>query len=292
MSMGGAAAEPDPGAGADAPRPGRSGTSGGPDGEIQAPAAGPSWDIIVSHTVAEPDAAWARWLCWQLAHAGYRVLSHPLVAAGPSAQAAGGSAPVDLDRHHTLGGEILVIWSAAYRAQTARSADAGRGRPAPNADPGASPRPPGARRPLAGAGTGAGPQSHPASTTSPTAADGPGPGGGGPGGGGPGGRIILVRIEDCSRPAPFASLLAFDLFGLDATLARDWLLRQVTVVAPRPTADLAPPPFPSTTFSAPDSGRPPIAPPAGGHTGAPAARPATCPPPVAWRSWARTAAIR
>lgn len=273
VSMGGAAAESDHGTGADTPHPGG---SGGPGGEVQAPSAGPSWDIIVSHAIAEPDAAWARWLCWQLAHAGYRVLSHPLVAAGPSAQAAGRSAPVDLDRHHTLGGEILVIWSAAYRAQTARSADAGVGRPGPNADPCASPRPPGARRPLAGAGTGTGSQSRPAPapSPSPTAAD-------GPDGGGPGGRIILVRIEDCSRPAPFAGLLAFDLFGLDATLARDWLLRQVTVVAPRPTADLAPPPFPATTFSASGSatdarptsdrpagsGRPPPAPPAGAHAG-------------------------
>ncbi|WP_261569302.1 hypothetical protein [Frankia gtarii] len=83
--MGGAAAEPDPGTGADATPPGGPGDPGGdPGGEVHAPSASPSWDIIVSHTVAEPDAAWARWLCWQLAHAGYRVLSHPLVTADPT----------------------------------------------------------------------------------------------------------------------------------------------------------------------------------------------------------------
>ncbi|WP_462187352.1 MULTISPECIES: WD40 repeat domain-containing protein, partial [unclassified Frankia] len=56
---------------------------------------------------------------------------------------------------------------------------------------------------------------------------------------------MLVRIEDRARPGPFGHLLAFDLFGLDATTARDWLLRQVTVVAPWPAGGLVPPPFPA-----------------------------------------------
>ncbi|CAO5185973.1 WD40 repeat-containing protein [Frankia sp. AiPs1] len=59
--------------------------------------------------------------------------------------------------------------------------------------------------------------------------------------------IMLVRLEDCPRPAPYAGLLAFDLFGLDAATARDWLLRQIATVAPRPAGALAPPPFPSRT---------------------------------------------
>ncbi|MCM3887166.1 hypothetical protein [Frankia sp. R82] len=61
---------------------------------------------------------------------------------------------------------------------------------------------------------------------------------------GPAERVLLVRLEDCPRPAPYAGLLAFDLFGLDADMARDWLLRQITVLAPQPAASLRPPPFP------------------------------------------------
>ncbi|WP_462187351.1 MULTISPECIES: hypothetical protein [unclassified Frankia] len=56
---------------------------GGPDAgtDVGAAAAGPSWDIILSHANAPRDAAWARWLAWQLEQAGYRVVSHPLTAA-------------------------------------------------------------------------------------------------------------------------------------------------------------------------------------------------------------------
>ncbi|WP_220386434.1 WD40 repeat domain-containing protein [Frankia sp. ArI3] len=242
--MGGAAAEPGSGTGADAAaaggRAGPGELGGPPGGEGGTVPAGPSWDIIVSHSVAEPDAAWARWLCWQLAHAGYRVLSHPLVDSAPPA----GAAPVDLDRHLTLGGEILVIWSAAYRAQTARSVAAGTPARATVAGNAAMP----GMAAVADKATmaGAPPTTRPGRDAGPPRTAGVGAGGGG--------RIILVRIEDCSRPAPFAGLLAFDLFGLDATLARDWLLRQVTVVAPRPATDLTPPPFPPTSFAGTDTG--------------------------------------
>ncbi len=67
------------------------------------------WDVVVTH--ADADVAWARWLCWHLADAGYRVTT-----AAPAATTPGTRPP---------GGLLLVLWSAAYQRQaTSTPADA------------------------------------------------------------------------------------------------------------------------------------------------------------------------
>ncbi|MCK9922057.1 hypothetical protein MXD61_09200 [Frankia sp. AgPm24] len=151
------------------------------------------WDVVVTH--ADADVAWARWLSWHLADAGYRVTTAAPVAATP------GTRPP--------GGLLLVLWSAAYQRQVTSPV----GGQAPPADAPADPR-------ALDAATGLGPW--------------------------PARQVLLVRLADQPRPAPYAGLLAFDLFGLDATTARDWLLRQITTIAAHPAADLVPPPLPSS----------------------------------------------
>ncbi len=207
--------------------------------DTERPAApGLSWDVVISHVDA--DAAWARWLCWHLTDAGYRVTPHPYVPAGPpgrpgSAQPRTAGTDVDLAGHLGLGGDLLILWSAAYHGQAA--ATTAKALP--------------------------GPDTVPAPPAEPAA-----------------GRILLVRVEDCPRPAPYAALLAFDLHGLDATLARDWLLRQITTVAPHPTAALTSPPFPPALSTPPA--------PAAAAAGVPPAHTTSRTPPATATGPART----
>jgi WD40 repeat protein len=54
-------------------------------------------------------------------------------------------------------------------------------------------------------------------------------------------QLVAVRVADCRRPGLFGRVVAFDLFGLERPVARDWLRRQLAVLSAGDPTPPAPP---------------------------------------------------
>lgn len=150
------------------------------------------------------DAGWARWLSWQLADAGYRALVHPLATSGQ-------------DPRGTLGGSAGRDEAGPHRQRALGAqvlvvwSSAAARELAREPDPRIA---------------------FPTSLDDPARVDGaPVP-------------VVLLRVQDCARPAALSALPVVDLVDVDAGLARDRALRHISAVAPRPSSSLLPPPFP------------------------------------------------